>query len=85
MGGGKNGEPIVLPAVRCKENPLVCSQSNNYQEVEGELSPLQEEAIWCAVPVSQALLALHPCPHAVTAYSHCCLARRLEDSVADCA
>lgn len=23
-------------------------QSNNYQEVEKELSPLQEEALWCA-------------------------------------
>lgn len=24
-------------------------QSNNYQEVEKELSPLQEEALWCAI------------------------------------
>ena len=24
-------------------------QSNNYQEVQQELTPLQEEAIWCAL------------------------------------
>ena len=46
-------------------------QSNNYQEVEKELSPLQEEALWCAAA----------CHAFVTPFSFLSLFLLLDDSI----